>query len=277
VTLYFHETSFAGPLPKMPVNLFEFDCSFTLINGGLTDENFAGLDNLNYVVVSGLSLSSSIPTVFGSLQNLEFFYAADSLITGDLSFMEGMSIMKQHWVDDNPGLGGPLYPFIGDITSMISLSLTDNSLTGSIPTELGQMTNSEALWLFGNKLTGTVPSEIGNLKRLKFFQVEGNELTGIMPDEVCANTRFPSEVLEVLGADCSEVSVSSDYTSNRLKNEQSVLTLSSLKIYSALVAAAAVMRPVRINKTCECQWKVITHMNSLIVYLSIHTLHLCTQ
>jgi hypothetical protein len=261
----------------MPVNLFEFDCSFTLINGGLTDENFAGLDNLNYVVVSGLSLSSSIPTVIGSLQNLEFFYAADSLITGDLSFMEGMSIMKQHWVDDNPGLGGPLYPFIGDITSMISLSLTDNSLTGSIPTELGQMTNSEALWLFGNKLTGTVPSEIGNLKRLKFFQVEGNELTGIMPDEVCANTRFPSEVLEVLGADCSEVSVSSDYTSNRLKNEQSVLTLSSLKIYSALVAAAAVMRPVRINKTCECQWKVITHMNSLIVYLSIHTLHLCTQ
>lgn len=214
MTLYIHETSFAGPLPRMPVNLFEFDCGFTLINGGLTDENFAGLNNLNYVVISGLSLSSSIPTVFGTLQNLEFFYAADSLITGDLSFMEGMSIMKQHWVDDNPGLGGPLFPFIGDIESMISLSLTDNSLTGTIPSELGQMTDSEALWLFGNQLTGTVPPQIGNLRRLSIFQVEGNELTGIMPDEVCANTRFPSEVLEVLGADCSEVVVSSEIVSS---------------------------------------------------------------
>jgi hypothetical protein len=277
VTLYFHETSFAGPLPKMPVNLFEFDCSFTLINGGLTNENFAGLNNLNYAVISGLSLSSSIPTVIGSLQNLEFFYAADSLITGDLSFMEGMSIMKQHWVDDNPGLGGPVYPFIGDIRTMISMSLTDNSLTGSIPSELGQLTNSEAIWLFGNQLTGTVPSEIGNLRRLKIFQVEGNELTGIMPDEICANTRFPSETLVTLGADCSEVSVSSDYTSYRLNNEQSVLTLSFPKIYSALVAPAAVMIPVRINKTCESQWKVITQMNSLFVFLSIHTLHFCTR
>eukprot|EP00980_Cylindrotheca_fusiformis_P003182 scaffold721_cov131-Cylindrotheca_fusiformis.AAC.72 len=167
----------------------------------------ARLNNLNYVVISGLSLSSSIPTVFGSLQNLEFFYAADSLITGDLSFMEGMPVMKQLWVDDNPGLGGPLYPFIGDIESMISLSLTDNSLTGTIPAELGKLTDADAIWLFGNSLTGTIPSEIGNLRFLRFFQVEGNQLSGEVPDEICANTQFPSEVLEVLGADCSEVTL----------------------------------------------------------------------
>lgn len=208
VTLYFQETSLAGPLPKMPQNLFEFDCSFSLINGGLTDENFAGLNNLNYMVVSGLSLGSSIPDVFGSLQNLEFFYAADSLITGDLGYMRGMPSIRQHWVDDNPGLGGPLFPFIAELRTMESMSLTDNALTGSIPTEFGRMTNIEDLWLFGNRLTGTVPSEIGNLRRMKFFQVEGNDLTGVMPDQVCANTQFPSEVLTVLGADCSEVSVS---------------------------------------------------------------------
>jgi len=208
LTLYFQETSISGPLPKMPKNLFEFDCSFSLINGGLTDENFAGLNNLNYMVVSGLSIGSSIPMVFGTLQNLEFFYAADSLITGDLSYMQGMSSIRQHWVDDNPGLGGPLFPFIGDIQTMESMSLTDNALTGSIPTEFGRLTNIEDLWLFGNQLTGTVPKEMGNLKRMKFFQVEGNDLTGIMPNEVCANTQFPSETLTVLGADCNEVSCS---------------------------------------------------------------------
>lgn len=70
------------------------------------------------------------------------------------------------------------------------------------------MTNIEDLWLFGNQLTGTVPTEMGNLRRMKFFQIEGNDITGVMPDEVCSNTQFPSEVLTVLGADCSEVSVS---------------------------------------------------------------------
>ena len=57
--------------------------------------------------------------------------------------------------------------------------------------------------------SGTVPTEIGNLRRMEIFQVEGNDLTGVMPDEVCANTQFPAEELNILGADCSEVSVSS--------------------------------------------------------------------
>jgi hypothetical protein len=192
----------------MPINLFEFDCSYTLVNGGLTDANFAGLNNLYYVVISGLSLGSSIPSVFGSLSNIELFYCDDSLITGDLSYMEGMGKLREHWVDNNPNLGGPLYPFISDIESMISLSLTDNALTGTIPTSFGTMSNLKSLWLFGNQLIGNVPTEIGDLYKLEFFQVEGNELTGSMPAEVCANTLFPFQTLTTLGADCAEITVS---------------------------------------------------------------------
>jgi len=208
LTLYIQETSFAGSLPKMPINLFEFDCSFSLIDGGLTDENFEGLNNLNYIVFSGLSLGSSIPTVFGQLSNLEFLYSSDSFITGDLSYMQGMSVIRQHWVDDNPDLVGTIPSFIGDIQSMVSMSLTDNGLTGTIPASIGTLSNLEDLWLFGNKLTSTVPTELGDLKRLKYLQVEGNDLTGTMPAEVCANTQFPFETLTTLGADCSEVTCS---------------------------------------------------------------------
>lgn len=209
-SLYIGQTSFAGVLPRMPINLNEFDCSYSLISGGLTNENFVGLNNLNYVVLDGNAFNEAIPSVFGQLEFLEFFYADDALITGDLSYMEGMPVIFQHWIDNNPTLGGPLYSFIGDLTTLSSLSITDNAITGTIPTELGNLTNLRDLWLFGNNLNGKIPSEIGQIKRLLYFQVEGNNLTGDMPAEVCANNKFPSDVLLVLGADCGEVNVSSE-------------------------------------------------------------------
>ena len=163
---------------------------------------------MNYVVLDGNAFNEAIPSVFGQLEFLEFFYADDALITGDLSYMQGMPAIVQHWIDNNPTLGGPLFPFIGELTSLSSLSITDNGIIGTIPTELGNLTNLRDLWLFGNTLTGKVPSEIGNIRRLLYFQVEGNDLTGDMPAEVCANNKFPTDTLLVLGADCDSINVS---------------------------------------------------------------------
>jgi Leucine-rich repeat (LRR) protein len=181
--------------------LYELDCSYTLISGGLTAENFAGLDNLNYIVLDGNYYNSSVPLVFGQLQNLEFLYIADAFISGDLSYLEGMPKIVEHWIDFNPALVGPIYSFIGELATMRSLSLTVNKLTGTLPTELGDLTSMEQMWLTGNGLTGTVPSELGNLPLLKILQLEGNLFTGEMPQEVCDNTSFLKN-LEVLGSDC---------------------------------------------------------------------------
>jgi len=203
--LFFGETSFAGSLSELPPNLEQFDCAFSLIDGGLVDSTFAGLNSLFYAELSGNAYNSSVPAVMGSLPKLENLYIADAFISGDLSYMEGMPSIAEHWIDFNPSLSGPIFPFIGEISTLQSFSVTQSSLTGTIPTELGLMEDMIQMWFYGNQLTGTIPSEIGLLPAMNTFRVESNNLSGSMPLEVCDNVGF-LKPLTVLGADCNSPS-----------------------------------------------------------------------
>lgn len=178
-----------------------FDISFAFFTGGLIDANFEGINTLNFLDFDGNAFNSTAPTVFGRLPNLQFLYLSDAFISGDLSYMEGMSAIREHWVDTNPGLSGQLFDFIGEVSTLESFSVTFSGLSGAIPTSLGNLAALQQLWLYSNKLTGTIPSALGNLDSLRILQLEGNFLVGSMPDEVCDQTQV---VLEVLGADCED-------------------------------------------------------------------------
>jgi LRR receptor-like serine/threonine-protein kinase FLS2 len=201
--LFFQATAFAGDLPRLPPNIFELDCSFSLISGGLINENFEGLDELNWMLLDGNAFNSSVPSVFGSLPNLEFLYISDSFISGDLSYMEGMPKIIEHWIDVNPGLTGPIFPFIGDLDTLISFSVTQNSITGQLPAELSNLSGMLQMWFYANFLTGQIPSAYGGLRQMSTLQLEGNAFTGSMPAEICANTEF-LQPLTTLGADCGD-------------------------------------------------------------------------
>jgi len=207
-TIIVEETAFAGDIPRLPEFLVNFDISFAFFTGGLTEDNFEGLNKLSFVDLDGNAFNSTIPSVFGRLPSLEFLYLSDSFLSGDLSYMEGMSSIREHWIDTNPGLKGPIYDFIGDITTLESWSMTFNSVTGTLPTTLGNLENMQQMWLYSNQLTGTIPPELGNLSSMKILQLEGNALSGSMPPEICANTAFPTMIIETLGADCDVVDCS---------------------------------------------------------------------
>jgi hypothetical protein len=94
---------------------------------------------LNFVDLDGNAFNSTVPSVFGRLPNLQFLYLSDSFISGDLSYMNGMTAMREHWIDTNPGLTGPVFDFVGSILTLESFSITFSSLTGTLPTTLGQL------------------------------------------------------------------------------------------------------------------------------------------
>ena len=201
--LFFQATAFAGNLPRLPTGLIEFDCSFTLISGGLTDETFAGLNRLDFALLDGNAYNSSVPNVLGSLPSLRFLYISDAFVEGDLSYMQGMPAIVEHWIDINPGLSGPIFPFIGDIKTLASFSVTQNNIVGTLPTELGNLPEMIQMWLYGNQIGGEIPSELGKLATMSRLQLEGNDFVGSMPAEVCANVGF-LRPLTTLGADCTD-------------------------------------------------------------------------
>jgi len=208
--LFFKNTAFSGSLGRLPANIREFDCSFSFISGGLTQQNFQGLDSLRFANFDGNAYNSTVPAAFSSMPNLEFFYIVDGFISGDLSYMVGMPALREHWVDTNPGLGGQLPAAISTVSTLESFSITSCSFSGTIPTEFGNFNFvMKQMWMYDNDLTGTIPSQLGNLVALRLLQVEGNAFTGIMPPEICVNTVFPRQ-LDVLGADCFDTSFSCD-------------------------------------------------------------------
>ncbi len=203
--LLLQQTSFGGNLGKLPPNLVEFDCSYTLMSGGLIDDVFTGLNRLKYASLDGNFFNATVPKVLGQLPALEYLYIADSAIRGDLSYMKGgMPKIVEHWIDSNPLLIGTIPVEVNRLSTLRSLSLSYNGLSGSIPKQFGALSNLQYLWLIENSLSGSIPTELGQLRRLNTLQLEGNQLTGTMPSQVCANyDGGVFQPLKAVGADCS--------------------------------------------------------------------------
>ena len=120
------------------LHLVEYDCSYTLYFGAIDGRAFEGLDNLSYLAMGGNYYESSIPSQLASLPNLRRLYVEDAILTGTLDFMKHMPAIFELWIDFNEGLAGSI-PTTLPIT-LESWSVTECSLTGTLPTELGLLT-----------------------------------------------------------------------------------------------------------------------------------------
>lgn len=200
--LNYGSTKFTGAVPKLPSNIVEYDCSNTLHSGTLSDDIFEGLQNLTMLIMDGNSFDSSVPMTVASLPKLKVFSIREAGLTGDLSYMQGMPSIVEHLVDGNPNLVGPVYSFIGELTTLQSFSASDCGLTGVLPTELGNLEEMVQLWLYGNDLSGQIPSELARMSQLRILALEDTNIEGEVPIEICLQ-RFSGE-LSTLSMDCHD-------------------------------------------------------------------------
>ena len=193
-------------------NLNELDLSSNRLSGEIP-RDLRRLTGLTHLSLNGNDLMGEIPAWLGKLANLHSLFLVGNSFTGcipealqDLAVhdLDGLGIPfcgrgvlvaiynatgganwtnNTNWLSDRP-IGewyGVTVDYQGHVTG---LSLWENQLTGTIPTELGSLSNLEGLDLWGNQLTGTIPTELGSLSNLRWLSLGGNQLTGTIPTEL---------------------------------------------------------------------------------------------
>lgn len=109
------------------------------------------------------------------------WFADTGSFCNDDSFIEGLLLGANNL--DN----GPIPPEIGLLTTLKQVDMSDNFITGTIPTFLGQLQMLESLALARNeRMFGTVPTELSSIATLQTLDLSGMEfLTGVIPEGVC--------------------------------------------------------------------------------------------
>ncbi|KAL6575725.1 hypothetical protein OROHE_000706 [Orobanche hederae] len=201
---------------------------------GPLPQNFNQLDKLQNLGLQRNKFYGQLPTLSG-LSDLQFAYLDfNNFDTIPFDFFRGLSNVRVLALDENPinktsGWGipsdlaectqlvnfscsasnvvGTVPGFFGNLPSLVSLELSYNRLSGTIPStfrdsmlrvlwlndqeEGGGMTGTidvivsmvglTSLWLHGNKFSGPIPSNIGALTSLKNLNLNGNRLVGLIP------------------------------------------------------------------------------------------------
>ncbi|KAL5699093.1 hypothetical protein ACHQM5_030041 [Ranunculus cassubicifolius] len=85
---------------------------------------------------------------------------------------------------NSKGLEGPISPYLGNLSFLRIVTLTNNSFHSNIPREIGKLLRLEQLLLDSNNLEGDIPVNISLCSNLKVLDLSTNNLVGKMPVEL---------------------------------------------------------------------------------------------
>ncbi|KAI3464362.1 hypothetical protein Pfo_021025 [Paulownia fortunei] len=158
----------------------------------LGDNHFTGVLPVslsNSSLIERINLSSNnftgkITKDFKRLSALQYLIVSSNHLEGDISFISSMTnctSLETLSVFDNL-LSGSLPDSIGNLSSHLSyLSIARNQLNGSIPSSIGNLPSLTRLNIANNDLEGPIPFAIGKLYKLQEIYLGANRLTNELP------------------------------------------------------------------------------------------------
>ena len=155
-----------------PATLEILDLRRNRLTGSVAADLFA-LPNLRELLLSENAFAGGLVLNTASRLVSEAF-------PGKSASVQGVAPLERIEISNNQ-LSGVLPSALGDFAVLHTLHLDGNRFTGAIPARLGEAKNLQRLVLGANALTGAVPQELRGLGRLQYLSVEHNRLTAI-PD-----------------------------------------------------------------------------------------------
>ncbi|KAK4595020.1 hypothetical protein RGQ29_018672 [Quercus rubra] len=177
--------------PSLPfvnfTSLFVLDLSNNQFNSSIPQWLF-NLTSLTILDLSPNSLQATIPYNFVNLRNLEHLDLSENpYITSNLpSFLGNLCKLKTLSLKST-NIGGNIVGFLDNFSTCLnstleSLDLSLNELSGNIPDSMGRLESLKYLNLYSNHFGGLIPPSIGNLSSLQQLDLSFNEMNGTIPE-----------------------------------------------------------------------------------------------
>lgn len=165
-------------------------CNFT----GQVPTWLGKLKKLQVLDLSFNLLTGSIPSWFGSLPDLFYMDLSNNQLTGgfpkELCGMPGLTSKEATSLANSSYLELPVFVIPQNATNLQynqlsslppAIYLGNNSLSGTIPTEIGQLQFILVLDLSHNSFSGSIPVQISNLTNLEKLDLSYNHFSGEIP------------------------------------------------------------------------------------------------
>ncbi|GJN04586.1 hypothetical protein PR202_ga22149 [Eleusine coracana subsp. coracana] len=134
------------------------------------------------------SFNGVIPPQIGRLRNMTKLLLSNTLLgaqdPGDWEFMTALANCSQLLILDLTAskFAGSLPPSLSNLsTSLETLYLPYNAISGTLPQEIGNLASLESLVVDSNLFTGNLPSSLGKLRNLQLFSASDNKFHGSIP------------------------------------------------------------------------------------------------
>ncbi|KAL0304030.1 UNVERIFIED_CONTAM: hypothetical protein Sradi_6271100 [Sesamum radiatum] len=178
MVLDFGRNQLTGRIPewinRLP-NLIVFNLRLNKFQGNIPPK-LCHLTSLQTLDLAGNNLSGRIPRCFNNFSMMSgkqrptdhIYYSTEDTFGGvpDSQFL----VLK-----------GRFGEYSKNLQFVMTLDLSDNSLSGSIPVEITRLVQVQALNLSRNSLTGSIPDSIGGMELLESLDVSKNQLSGEIP------------------------------------------------------------------------------------------------
>ncbi|KAG5380084.1 hypothetical protein IGI04_027926 [Brassica rapa subsp. trilocularis] len=203
--LFLQDNHLSGEIPYTLVeDLYVLDLRNNRLSGNIPQ--FTSTQNIHTLLLRGNNLTGSISRQLCGLRNIQLLDLANNRLNGSIpSCLKNTSFgfgKKYTLYDDdysNLFIGGGT-SFIGFLSAkrlrlkhrydayvgknlnlLFGLDISENELSGNIPSELGSLLELQVLNVSHNNLSGLIPESFSGLKNVESLDLSFNKLQGLIP------------------------------------------------------------------------------------------------